>query len=96
METKQLDALKRLWVIAQGTSGQCRRVAGFLLCLYNGQRFPFDMTEFRGLDSDIFNDCIQVLILDYTPKKEIHELLNLSSEDFEKLAIDWQIEAKNN
>lgn len=87
----QLDALRRLWQIAQGHSGQCRYVAAFLLGLYNGQRFPFDMTNFRGLDAAIFQDCLKVLVMDYAPRAEVHVLLGVPGTKFERLAKDWDI-----
>lgn len=87
----QLEALHRLWKIANGHSGQCRRVAAFLLGLYNGERFPFDLTDFRGLDTDIFQDCLAVLAMDYTPYAEVHDLLCVPGAEFEQLAADWGI-----
>lgn len=89
----QLDALRRLWQIANGGSGQCRYVARFLLGLYNGQRFPFDLTDFRCLDQAIFLDCLHVLALDYQPIVEVHVHLGVPSSAFEKLAKDWGIKA---
>lgn len=66
------EALRRLLPIAQGNTGQCRYVAAFLLGLYNGRRFPFDLTDLRGLDLAIFNDCMSVLRMDNVPKQEVH------------------------
>lgn len=86
-----LEALKRLLPIAQGDSGQCRYVAAFLLGLYNGTRFPFDMTNFRGLDRKIFNDCMAVLAMDYQPAQEVHTYFENGGEIFENLAKDWNV-----
>lgn len=88
-QQKQLDALARLWKIANGHSGQCRHVAAFLLSLYNGQRFPFDLTRFRCLDTVIFQDCLQVMILDHRPMYEVHIWLDVSGAAFEDLAVTW-------
>lgn len=88
-QTKQLEALKRLWNIANGHSGQCRHVALFLLSLYNGSRFPFDLTRLRCLDTAIFQDCLQVLMLDHRPMYEVHIWLDVSSGTFEDLAVTW-------
>jgi hypothetical protein len=48
------EALIRLWNVTQrhdaGTSG-ARRAALVLLGLYNGPRFPFDLTELRAMDT---------------------------------------------
>jgi len=93
-QAKHLEALKRLWAIANGHSGQCKIVARFLLGLYNGTRFPFDMTDFRCLDAEIFKDCLAVLVMDYQPKAEVHVLLGVRSGVFERLANDWNIASK--
>ncbi|WP_049780123.1 DUF7673 family protein [Aromatoleum aromaticum] len=88
---QQLEALDRLWQVANGHSGQCRTVAAFLLGLYNGQRFPFDLTNFRCLDAEIFKDCLQVLVMDSRPRAEVHVLLGVPGSDFEQLATGWNI-----
>lgn len=88
---EHMNALRRLWLVAQGCSGQCRTVAAFLLGLYNGNRFPFDLTDLRGLDTAIFEDCIAVLRLDNTPKAEVHVLLGLPGQAFETMAEEWRI-----
>jgi hypothetical protein len=86
-----IEALRRLMTIAQCDSGQCRRVAAFLLGLYNGERFPFDLANFRILDSVIFNDCLTVLRMDYTPEWEVHRYFENGGKLFERLARDWDI-----
>jgi len=73
---QQLEALKRLWVIAQRDTGQARVVFRFLVGLYNGPRFPFDLTDLRLLDDAILNDVMAVLWMDSRPQSEVHELLN--------------------
>jgi hypothetical protein len=84
-------ALRRLLPIAQGNTGQCRYVAAFLLGLYNGTRFPFDLTNLRAVDSEIFDDCMAVLQMDSQPAKEVHTYFNDGGKIFEQLADDWQI-----
>ena len=84
-------ALRRLFDIAHGHSGQCRYVAAFLLGLYNGGRFRFDLTDLRGLDAEIFDDCIKVLKMDSTPKLEVHQYFENGGERFEQLAKRWAI-----
>lgn len=88
---QQLEALERLWKIANGHSGQCKIVARFLLGLYNGSRFLFDLTDFRCIDRAIFDDCILVLALDYHCVAEVHERLGVPGEKFERLAREWNI-----
>lgn len=65
--TNGLPALERLAQVAQRDSGQARIVGLFLLALYNGPAFPFDLTQLRGLDAELFRDCMAVLHLDYHP-----------------------------
>lgn len=85
----QIDALQRLWKRANEHSGQGGTVARFLLGLYNGQRFPFDLSEFRKLDPASFEDCLQVLRMDGRPHQEVHCALGVDSEEFEWLALCW-------
>lgn len=86
-----LEALKRLLTIAQGDSGQCRHVAAFLLGLYNGNRFKFDLTDFRCLDRKIFNDCLAVLAMDFQPAREVHTYFENGGAIWEQLAKDWKV-----
>lgn len=87
----QLAALQRLWKVANGHSGQCKYVARFLLGLYNGTDYPFDLTNFRSLDQGLFEDCLTVLVMDSCPYQEVHVLLGCNSGEFNQLAEDWRI-----
>lgn len=84
-------ALRRLLPIAQGNTGQCRHVAGFLLGLYNGSRFKFDLTDLRCVDRAIFNDCMAVLQMDSEPAQEVHLYFPKGGQLFEDLATVWRI-----
>lgn len=84
-----LAALRRLWEHANGCTGQCRYTAAFLLGIYDGARFRFDLTSLRGIDQDLFIDCIRVLVLDRTPEREVHRVLGVKGECFEELARRW-------
>lgn len=84
-------ALRRLLPIAQGNTGQCRHVAAFLLGLYNGRRFPFDLTDLRCVDGAIFDDCMAVLQMDSQPAREVHTYFDNGGQVFEQLAQDWRI-----
>ena len=68
----------------------------FLLGLYNGNHYPFDLTDLRTLDPKIFDDCLSALRMDYAPCKEIHDLLEVPGKDFEVLAEDWGIKTVRN
>lgn len=82
-------ALDRLLAVAHGHSGQCRTVAAFLLGLYNGPEYRFDLTSLRGLDLELQRDCMAVLAMDYTAKVEVHELIEGGSQVFLALASRW-------
>lgn len=88
---EQLAALQRLWKVANGHSGQCKYVAEFLLGLYNGTRYPFDLTTFRALDDSIVQDCLLVIEMDSKPQREVHLHLGCENGEFEQLAKDWSI-----
>lgn len=82
-------ALRRLLPIAQRDTGQSSVVARFLLNLYNGERFPFDMTDLRRLDYELFDDCMAVLKMDFQPEKEVHRYFEDGGKKWEALAKDW-------
>lgn len=67
-------ALHRLLerVKAHWHTGQSRRIVSFLAGLYNGQDYPFDLTELRGVDRDIAEDCLALLALDARGIREVH------------------------
>lgn len=82
-----LPALQRLANIAQGDTGQSGTIRRFLLGLYNGHRWPFDLTTLRGLDKDLFEDCIAVVTLDARATvKEVHQYFKNGGELFENFA----------
>lgn len=82
-------ALRRLLPIAQSDTGQSAVVARFLLNLYNGERFPFDLSDLRRLDYDPFDDCIAVLTMDSQRFKEVHEYFDDGGTIWETLAKEW-------
>lgn len=84
-------ALRRLFDVAHGHSGQCRYVAAFLLGLYNGSRFPFDLTDFRAVDSEIVDDFERVLRMDAVARQEVHTYFANGGKRFEALAERWRI-----
>ena len=93
LEDVGTQALQRLFKIAKGHSGQCGRVARFLLGLYNGYRFPFDLTLLRSVEDAIFEDCVRVLRMDaMVVGREVHEYLADGGPEFEKLAQTWHIQ----
>lgn len=53
-------------------SGQTHLLVGFLGGLYNGPRFPFDMTDLRSLDHELAEACLDVLRFDHFGQAEVH------------------------
>jgi len=91
IEAEGEAALRRLFDIAHGHSGRCKIIAKFLLGCYNGDRFRFDLTDFRCLDTKQFKDCIAVLKMDAQPKREVHTFFPNGGKRFEELAKSWRI-----
>ncbi|WP_085631240.1 hypothetical protein [Pseudomonas sp. R16(2017)] len=84
-----IAALHRLLPVAQRCTGQSRIVGRFLLSLYNGQVFPFALTDLRGLDTNLFNDCIALLYMDQRPEMEVHEYVENGHAIWSQLKKDW-------
>ncbi len=72
---EQLQALVDLWELSKRDHGGAIVVAKLLLGLYNGRRFPFDLTDLRLLDETNLQRCLLVLEMDANPAMEVHELL---------------------
>lgn len=93
-----IRALVMLWNVTQehiGTSG-ARASAGVLLGLYNGSRFPFDLTELRLLDNELRDAALEVIRSDASRcQMEVHEWLNKKTgrrdfgQRFEHLAHEY-------
>lgn len=86
-----LDSLAHLVTLARGGTGQCGIVVRFLASLYNGMDFPFDLTELRALDADLFEHCMAVLRLDHRPEHEIHRYIPDGDKVFLKMLEDWNL-----
>lgn len=89
-------ALLRLWQVAQRDTGQSRVCARLLLGLYNGPRFPFDLTDLRLLEHGLLEDALAVIRMDARPEMEVHEVLHALTKQrgmgvrFELMACDWR------
>lgn len=82
-----IPALERLAIVAGRDTGQSETVRLFLLGLYNGYAFPFNLVALRGLDKSLFEDCMSVLTLDArVTKQEIHLYFYNGGELFERWA----------
>jgi len=82
-----IASLRELVEVAQGDSGQCRHIAHFLAALYNGPRFPFDLTDLRCIDNELWEHCMAVLRLDQHPKQEVHTYFSDGSRLWEESII---------
>lgn len=98
------DALIRLWNVTQQhdayTSG-ARIAARLLLGLYNGARFPFDLTDLRGLDTNLCRDALAVISEDAMRcQREVHSWLNVITNRtdfgprFENLAWKFRVKGR--
>lgn len=58
------------------TSGQTGRLVRFLAGVYNGEDYPFDLTELRALDTELANACLDYLNYDRLAKQEVHHHLS--------------------
>jgi hypothetical protein len=60
------------------------------MCLFDGARFPFDLTDLRTLDHEHMLDCLEVLRQDYGGL-EVQLQLGVPNKDFERLAQAWNL-----
>lgn len=89
VQASGLPALRRLVNTAQGNSSQSAVVGRFLLGLYNGPTFPFTLTELRALDQEPHSDCMAVLMMDWSPEREVHEMIQGGHHIFQSLIARW-------
>jgi Ribbon-helix-helix domain len=61
---------------ANPTTGQTGRLVRFLAGVYNGQDYPFDLTDLRALDTRLANACLDYLNYDRLAKREVHHHLS--------------------
>lgn len=84
-----IEALRRLIAVAQRDTGQSRKCGRFLLSCYNGQAWPFDLTDLRCIDASLFEDCLAVLRMDRQPEVEIHQRIEGGSALWHQFKMDW-------
>ena len=81
-----------------GATGQSIRVLRFLAGLYNGPRFPFDLTDLRALDFDLSSACLDILALDRFAATEIHKWGPVSAEElnelFQEAGLYYEVERR--
>ncbi|MFN4266371.1 MAG: hypothetical protein ACK4F8_11575 [Aquabacterium sp.] len=93
VEEQGFEALQRLYLLATDFNHDHGIVAArFLLGLYNGYRFPFDLTDLRLLEPTTFQDAMAVLVMDARlTRKEVHNYFSEGGKKFERLVQDWNI-----
>jgi len=69
---------------AHPTSGNAKILVRFLAGIYNGQDYPFDLTELRGLDTELADACLDYLNYDRLGEKEVHEHLTNGARDLKQ------------
>ena len=91
MTTDQRGALDRLIAIAQSDTGQARRVADFLLALWNaGSCGGFDLTNLWGVDDSIADDM--VIVFGYVARANAYpDTLGFNAE-FQCIVRGWRPE----
>jgi len=93
----KMKAMAALQVIEKAinyypTTGGAKRLVRFLAGLYNGQDYPFDLTELRGLDTTLANACLDYLNYDRLGIKEVHKHLAHGERDLHRWLTDYHIE----
>ena len=88
-QERGIESLRVLYAAAQRDSGQCHYIARFLAGLYNGYRFPFDLTDLRCLDTELFEHCMNVLRMDARPQQEVHLYFDDGGAKWEAMIQRW-------
>ncbi len=93
----KMKAMAALQVIEKAindhpTTGGAKRLVRFLAGLYNGQDYPFDLTELRGLDTNLANACLDYLNYDRLGIKEVHKHLANGDRDLHRWLEEYKIE----
>lgn len=86
-----IEGLSRIVTAIRGNpgSGQVRRLVAFLGGLYNGERFPFDMTDMRAVDTELSGACLDVLAYDRFGVHEIHRWGVISDVELNELLASY-------
>jgi hypothetical protein len=89
MNMNQTNALRRLIAIAKQDTGQCRRVANFLLSWFNGPVCGgWDVTDVWHLDTNIKDDVL--IVLAFISERTIYPDTLGYYDDFQEIARLWR------
>lgn len=87
------QAFARLLNLAETRdSGQIRCIAQFIASTYNGQAFPFDLFELRGLDVAVSDDMLLCLDALRWAKNDLYQLVPDGQRRVETVIARWGIE----
>ncbi|WLI29808.1 hypothetical protein PSH61_01505 [Pseudomonas rhodesiae] len=84
------EALNRLIPVALSRTASGNAVGHFLLGLYDGATFRFDIKQLQRLSAQEFEDCLQVLEMDYIPEVEVHERVEEGETVWRELMEVWR------
>lgn len=91
MDRASQEALDRLLKLAQGDSGQCRRVANFLLAWWNAPELGgFDLADLFAVDSSIAADMSTVFA--YLARQPNAVYPEDRKADIERILVRWRPE----
>ncbi len=79
-------------ITAHPTSGQAKRLVRFLAGVYNGEDYPFDLTELRALDTQLANASLDYLNYDRLGIDEVHTHLANGERDLHRWLAEYGIE----
>ncbi|QXI58810.1 hypothetical protein HU759_027715 [Pseudomonas sp. OE 28.3] len=85
-----VQALHRLIPIALSRTATGKAVGRFLLGLYDGVTYRFDLKQLHRLAPREFEDCLQVLEMDYMPEVEVHERVEEGENLWRELIELWR------
>ncbi|RWB94982.1 MULTISPECIES: hypothetical protein [unclassified Mesorhizobium] len=89
MNKDEQEALERLIAIAKGESGQCGRVADFLLAWWNAHDCGgFDLTHLWNVDTEIARD-MQIVFGLIARRQSYPDALGYKA-DFEEIVREWR------
>lgn len=85
-----IQALNRLIPVALSRTVPGDAVGHFLLALYDGATFRFDLKRLHQLGGQEFEDCLHVLEMDYMPEVEVHQRVEEGETVWQELMEVWR------
>ena len=85
-----IQALHRLIPVALSRTDTGKIVGRFLLGLYDGATFRFELKHLNGLGVREFEDCLRLLEMDYMPEVEVHERIDHGDSVWQELMEVWR------